>query len=86
MQFWIIFCLFCSLTIHIYETICGNFLDSTADYIKGIESIDEQTGLHLNGLRCVTVLIGVYVQSTGTPVLGVVNQPFYNNTNSQYVR
>ena len=53
------------------------FTDNTADYIHGIESIDEESGLHMTGLYCVTVLIGAYLQSTGLPVIGVVNQPFY---------
>lgn len=52
-------------------------IDNTADYINGNESIDEESGLHLTGLHCVTVLIGAYLQSTGLPVIGVVNQPFY---------
>ncbi|XP_051171972.1 inositol polyphosphate 1-phosphatase [Leptopilina boulardi] len=52
-------------------------IDNTADYINGNESIDEESGMHLTGLHCVTVLIGAYLQSTGLPVMGVVNQPFY---------
>ncbi|XP_018376720.1 PREDICTED: inositol polyphosphate 1-phosphatase-like isoform X1 [Trachymyrmex cornetzi] len=58
-------------------------IDSTADYINAKETVDEQTGLYLSGLRCVTVLIGVYKKSTGVPVLGVVNQPFCTNIDSQ---
>ncbi|XP_033211635.1 inositol polyphosphate 1-phosphatase [Belonocnema kinseyi] len=52
-------------------------IDNTADYIHGFESKDEESGLHMTGLYCVTVLIGAYLQSTGLPVIGVVNQPFY---------
>ncbi|XP_031829066.1 inositol polyphosphate 1-phosphatase isoform X2 [Nomia melanderi] len=52
-------------------------IDSTADYIHGGEKVDDATGIHLSGLRCVTVLIGAYSKSSGIPVLGVVNQPFY---------
>ncbi|XP_018342321.1 PREDICTED: inositol polyphosphate 1-phosphatase [Trachymyrmex septentrionalis] len=59
-------------------------IDSTADYISAMETVDEQTGLYLSGLRCVTVLIGVYKKSTGVPVLGVVNQPFCTNIDSQW--
>ncbi|XP_066581794.1 inositol polyphosphate 1-phosphatase isoform X2 [Prorops nasuta] len=59
-------------------------IDSTADYINGGETIDIESGLHLNGLRCVTVLIGVYLKSTGDPILGVVNQPFYTNFNGMW--
>lgn len=57
---------------------------STADYINATETVDEQTDLHLSGLRCVTVLIGAYKKSTGVPVLGVVNQPFCTSVNSQW--
>ncbi|XP_020299360.1 inositol polyphosphate 1-phosphatase isoform X2 [Pseudomyrmex gracilis] len=59
-------------------------IDSTADYIHAMEMVDEQTGLHLSGLRCVSVLIGAYKKSTGVPILGVVNQPFCTNVDSQW--
>ncbi|XP_003701005.1 inositol polyphosphate 1-phosphatase [Megachile rotundata] len=59
-------------------------IDSTADYINGGENVDDVTGVHLSGLRCVTVLIGAYLKSTGVPVVGVVNQPFYTNIDSQW--
>jgi len=68
-----------------HALIRGIFVDSTADYISATEAVDEQTGLYLSGLRCVTVLIGAYKKSTGVPVLGVVNQPFCTNVDSQYV-
>ncbi|XP_015436632.1 PREDICTED: inositol polyphosphate 1-phosphatase [Dufourea novaeangliae] len=57
-------------------------IDSTADYVYGGEKVDDATGIHVSGLRCVTVLIGAYSKSTGIPVLGVVNQPFYTNMDS----
>ncbi|KAM3967361.1 inositol polyphosphate 1-phosphatase [Aphomia sociella] len=50
-------------------------IDATAEFIAGVHG-------HANadcGLPCVTVLIGAYLMSTGEPVMGVVNQPFYNN-------
>ncbi|XP_063977711.1 inositol polyphosphate 1-phosphatase [Diachasmimorpha longicaudata] len=59
-------------------------IDSTADYISGNTLVDETTDLHLSGLRCVTVLIGAYSKSTGLPVLGVINQPFYTCQDSQW--
>ncbi|XP_076244306.1 inositol polyphosphate 1-phosphatase [Calliopsis andreniformis] len=59
-------------------------IDSTADYINGGEKVDDRTGIHLSGLRCVTVLIGAYLKNTGIPVLGVINQPFYTNVDSQW--
>ncbi|KAH0560850.1 inositol polyphosphate 1-phosphatase [Cotesia glomerata] len=59
-------------------------IDSTADYINANTIIDEATDLHLSGLKCVTVLIGAYIRSTGLPILGVVNQPFYTYDNSRW--
>ncbi|XP_034943859.1 inositol polyphosphate 1-phosphatase [Chelonus insularis] len=59
-------------------------IDSTADYISANTLIDEATGLHLSGLRCVSVLIGAYVRSTGLPVIGVTNQPFHNHDGTQW--
>ncbi|KAK0172864.1 hypothetical protein PV328_006131 [Microctonus aethiopoides] len=59
-------------------------IDATADYINGKTLVDEATGLHLSGLRCVTVLIGAYSRSSGHAILGVVNQPFYSNNDSQW--
>ncbi|XP_012524672.1 inositol polyphosphate 1-phosphatase isoform X2 [Monomorium pharaonis] len=77
---WTVLC----LIMHACGAIRGTFVDSTADYISATEAVDEQTGLHLSGLRCVTVLIGAYKKSTGVPVLGVVNQPFSTNVDSQW--
>lgn len=65
------------------RSISGTFVDSTADYINGGEKVDDTTGIHLSGLRCVTVLIGAYSKTTGMPILGVINQPFYTNVNSE---
>jgi inositol polyphosphate 1-phosphatase len=64
--------------------IHGTFVDSTADYINAIELVDDKTGLHISGLRCVCVLIGVYKKSTRVPIMGIINQPFHTNVNSQY--
>ncbi|CAK9828824.1 Inositol polyphosphate 1-phosphatase [Anthophora retusa] len=59
-------------------------IDSTADYINGEEKVDDATGVHLSGLQCVTVLIGVYLKSTGIPIMGVINQPFYTYVDSRW--
>ncbi|EZA60137.1 hypothetical protein DMN91_010032 [Ooceraea biroi] len=59
-------------------------IDSTADYINAIETVDEKTGLHVRGLRCTCVLIGAYQKSTGVPIMGIVNQPFYTNVDSRW--
>lgn len=37
----------------------------------------EESGIHITGLGCVTILIGVYNKANGTPVMGIVNQPFF---------
>lgn len=46
--------------------------------------MNDITGVHLSGLRCVTVLIGAYLKVTGVPIVGVINQPFYTNIDSQW--
>nr|CAD7425026.1 unnamed protein product [Timema monikensis] len=52
-------------------------IDSTAEYISGEEIKSPVADIFQSGLRCVTVLIGVFDRNTGTPVIGVINQPFY---------
>ncbi|XP_045168679.2 inositol polyphosphate 1-phosphatase-like [Mercenaria mercenaria] len=58
-------------------------IDSTAQYIQGDEGtvID---GLVSEGLQCVAVLIGVYDKTTGLPLIGVTNQPFYQLEGSRW--
>ncbi|KAF5302493.1 hypothetical protein FQR65_LT08583 [Abscondita terminalis] len=58
-------------------------IDSTAEYINAQETIDEH-GIYVSGLRCVTVLIGVYDKPSGTPIIGVINQPFFKMTDGQW--
>lgn len=58
-----------------------HFLDSTAEYISGGNTsnyIDGSKKIPLNGLNCVTVLVGVFHRSTGIPIIGVINQPFHS--------
>ncbi|CAG9559973.1 unnamed protein product [Danaus chrysippus] len=50
-------------------------IDGTAEFIAGIQG-EAKPG---HGLPCVTVLIGAYLRSSGKPILGVINQPFYDN-------
>ncbi len=55
--------------------------DSTINYIRGSVRDSEyhvkgDLELTSRGLQVVTVLIGVYDRATGTPIIGVVNQPF----------
>jgi len=52
------------------------FVDSTAEYISALDGNVSVSGIHSCGLRCVTVLIGVYDLASGCPLFGCVNQPF----------
>ncbi|KAM9859855.1 inositol polyphosphate 1-phosphatase [Aulostomus maculatus] len=51
-------------------------IDATSQYIEGREEVLEEGHLSPSGLHCALVLIGVYLRSTGEPVMGVINQPF----------
>ncbi|XP_034440795.1 inositol polyphosphate 1-phosphatase [Hippoglossus hippoglossus] len=51
-------------------------IDATSQYIEGREEVLEEGHLFPSGLHCALVLIGVYLRSTGEPVMGVINQPF----------
>lgn len=50
--------------------------DATSQYIEGREEVLKEGFLCPSGLHCALVLIGVYLRSTGEPVMGVINQPF----------
>ncbi|XP_043108095.1 inositol polyphosphate 1-phosphatase [Puntigrus tetrazona] len=51
-------------------------IDGTSQYIEGKEEEEPDEGFCSSGLPCALVLIGVYLRSTGQPVMGVINQPF----------
>ncbi|CAF96542.1 unnamed protein product, partial [Tetraodon nigroviridis] len=53
-------------------------IDATSQYIEGREEVLEEGHLCPSGLHCALVLIGVYLRSSGEPVMGVINQPFYS--------
>uniref|UniRef100_A0A1A8KJU4 Inositol polyphosphate-1-phosphatase n=1 Tax=Nothobranchius kuhntae TaxID=321403 RepID=A0A1A8KJU4_NOTKU len=53
-------------------------IDATSQYIEGREEVLEEGCLSPSGLHCALVLIGVYFRSTGEPVMGIINQPFYH--------
>ncbi|CAG2057891.1 unnamed protein product [Timema podura] len=57
---------------------------STAEYISGEEIRSPVADIFQSGLRCVTVLIGVFDRNTGTPVIGVINQPFYRQDTNMW--
>uniref|UniRef100_A0A182KH44 inositol-1,4-bisphosphate 1-phosphatase n=1 Tax=Anopheles christyi TaxID=43041 RepID=A0A182KH44_9DIPT len=58
-------------------------IDGTAEYIKGEEKLTKFPNIASSGLKCCTVLIGVYETCQGTPILGVINQPFAEKINDQ---
>ena len=62
----------CSLWLFYEFAFCS---DSTNQYIHGQHS-DPTQGVYSSGLHTVTVLIGVFLKSTGEPIAGVINQPF----------
>ncbi|XP_054033391.1 inositol polyphosphate 1-phosphatase [Dryobates pubescens] len=52
-------------------------IDSTNEYIAGREDVTPLDGIAPGGLRSALVLIGAYDRRTGSPVLGVINEPFF---------
>lgn len=56
-------------------------IDSTAEYINGEY---KKKGNLFSGLPCVTVLIGVFDRDNGSPIAGVINQPFYTLSDTQW--
>ncbi|CAK1598751.1 unnamed protein product [Parnassius mnemosyne] len=56
-------------------------IDGTAEFIAGVRG--EADANH--GLSCVTVLIGAYLRSSGEPIIGVINQPFYDGGNGRMI-
>ncbi|CAG9863153.1 unnamed protein product [Phyllotreta striolata] len=57
-------------------------IDCTAEYVHGSPGRRKQN-IHVNGLKCVTVLIGAYNKITGLPVMGVINRPFLDEDDYQ---
>lgn len=53
-------------------------IDATAEYIQAKEKYSKFPNIMASGLKCVTVLIGVFETVQGNPIIGVVNQPFAN--------
>lgn len=51
-------------------------IDATAEYIQAKEKYSKFPNIMASGLKCVTVLIGVFETVQGNPIIGVVNQPF----------
>ncbi|NXU53531.1 INPP phosphatase, partial [Turnix velox] len=52
-------------------------IDSTNEYVGGREDVTPIHGVVPGGLGSALVLIGVYERTSGCPVMGVINEPFY---------
>uniref|UniRef100_A0A8C8SQK1 Inositol polyphosphate 1-phosphatase n=1 Tax=Pelusios castaneus TaxID=367368 RepID=A0A8C8SQK1_9SAUR len=52
-------------------------IDSTNQYIRGQANVVPIDGICPSGLCSALVLIGVYERSSGDPILGVINEPFF---------
>ncbi|XP_026535838.1 inositol polyphosphate 1-phosphatase [Notechis scutatus] len=52
-------------------------IDSTNQYIRGCGSVMPVNGIYPSGLHSALVLIGVYNRHSGEPVLGIINEPFF---------
>ncbi|NXH51638.1 INPP phosphatase, partial [Rhabdornis inornatus] len=51
--------------------------DSTNEFIGGREDVAAVDGVAPGGLRSALVLVGAFERRTGVPVLGVINEPFF---------
>lgn len=59
--------------------------DATEEYIRGStinSSSSQEARIPTSGLGCVTVLIGGYDIESGKPIIGVINQPFAELTDT----
>lgn len=59
-------------------------IDGTSEYIKGGNQDSHNQKIPKSGLKCATVLIGVYNRISKCPVIGILNQPFYKEISGSY--
>lgn len=59
-------------------------IDATAQYIKGEDVASKFDNIVKSGLKCATVLIGAYEKSSGKPIIGIINQPFFQQLADGY--
>ncbi|CAN8179282.1 unnamed protein product [Coccothraustes coccothraustes] len=52
-------------------------IDSTNEFIGGREDVAAVDGIAPGGLRSALVLVGAFDRHSGVPVLGVINEPFF---------
>lgn len=57
-------------------------IDGTSQYVGGKDEYTTKD-IQVNGLPCVTVLIGAYHIDSGLPIMGVVYQPFHDKMEDQ---
>lgn len=55
-------------------------IDGTAEYINGGNLSTDIPNIERSGLKCATVLIGAYSKETSKPIMGVINQPFFQGS------
>lgn len=55
-------------------------IDGTAEYINGENLSTDIPNIERSGLKCATVLIGAYSKETSKPIMGVINQPFFQGS------
>lgn len=58
-------------------------IDGTQEYISGFEVQSENPHIMKSGLKCATVLIGVFDIKSGEPLIGVINQPYADGEKSE---
>lgn len=58
-------------------------IDCTGEYVHGGAG-KCINNVHINGLKCVTILIGAFNKNTGAPVMGVINRPFLDEEDFQF--
>lgn len=59
-------------------------IDGTSQYIKGGHKDSTDPRIPKCGIKCATVLIGVYDRASKYPVIGVLNQPFHKEVAGNY--
>lgn len=59
-------------------------IDGTAEYINANNVATKIPNIQMSGLKCATVLVGAYNKQSTKPILGVINQPFFTETDDGY--
>lgn len=59
-------------------------IDGTAEYINANNVATNMPNIQQSGLKCATVLIGAYNKQTSKPIMGVINQPFFSDSDDGY--